>query len=74
MSEKDDGGQAFPRAEGEITRGHDGMSLRDWLAGKAMSGLLFAIPESCKGRDVEEHLLAEAAYEIADAMLEARKK
>ncbi|MCC2681740.1 MAG: hypothetical protein K0S36_1304 [Nitrosospira multiformis] len=55
-------------APGETVQLH-GMSLRDWLAGQAMQGLI---------ADTEFPLdhdgLAKAAYDIADAMLEARKQ
>ena len=48
----------------------NGMSLRDWFAGQAVSGAL-------QGYDHDRHSLtrqriAENAYAIADAMLKAR--
>jgi hypothetical protein len=55
-------------APGETVQLH-GMSLRDWFAGQAMQGLI---------ADTEYPLdhdgLAKAAYDIAGAMLEARKQ
>jgi hypothetical protein len=59
-----------------------GMSLRDYLAAQSISGL-FAwdaavnVPRSAKPAFAELHgakRVAELAYEIADAMLEARRK
>jgi hypothetical protein len=45
-----------------------GMSLRDYMAAKAMTGLLTA---EIVGEYSNEHV-AEISYRIADAMLEAR--
>ena len=47
----------------------DGMSLRDYFAAKAMTGLLTA---EIVGEYSNEHV-AEIAYRIADAMLKARE-
>lgn len=44
------------------------MDLRDYFAAAAMQGLIAQIPEG-----VSDNQLAEAAYLIADAMLEERK-
>lgn len=63
----DDGGPAFA-CSGQI-RSQAGMSLRDWFAGQALSGM--NAQESLgfiSYRDV-----ASRCYEYADAMLEARK-
>ena len=54
-----DGGQAFP------SEGWDGMTLRDWFAGQALSGRMM----SDWG---EAHEFAQHAYRIADAMLKER--
>lgn len=69
---EDGGGPAFPNAVDlpqfanfAIQRG---MSLRDWFAGQAMAGML-ASPE-CGGRN---EVIAKSAYNIADAMLAARR-
>ena len=48
---------------------HRGMSLRDWFAGQALSGLLTQPAEIEFGPG---HF-AKAAYEMADAMIAARK-
>ena len=54
------GGPAFPAPD------HDGMTLRDYFAAKAMQALLTRRPLS--GGEV-----ARDAYIIADAMLKARE-
>lgn len=71
---KNTGGPAFPVPlnPGESYQGHgpyDGMTLRDYFAAKAMQGAL-ANPE------IKETAAArsEWAYEIADAMLKARRE
>ena len=61
MTNKDDGGAAFPVAADEFTTG---MSLRDWFAGQALEGRGY---DGWGAQDI-----AEMAYEIADAMLAAR--
>ena len=61
------GGEAFP------WNGHGvgGMTLRDWFAGQALMGVL---SNSKLDERVGENRVARSAYEIADAMLKARKK
>lgn len=67
----DDGDPAFPV---QLGTQHDrylaapGMSLRDWFAGQALTGLLMRT--SLGGPKT----LADMAYEFADAMLEERKR
>lgn len=67
-----DGGPAFPvnysnEADDPKVMPTPGMSLRDWFAGMAMQGMFsFNVPGSKETR-------AEAAYEMADAMIKARK-
>jgi hypothetical protein len=76
--EINDGGPAFPRDH--MYEGHNGMTLRDYFAAKALMGLL-----SCNvDQDYDEETLkrenyaaycdnwAESAYDMADAMLRAR--
>ena len=75
MSNKKTGGPAFPRPfskDGEYTdsakhKAQDGMTLRDYLDGKAMQALI-ANPNNSGTYD----FISKHAYEIADAMLEAR--
>jgi hypothetical protein len=88
MDEKnviDDGGPAFPVPDGtryvkEHFNGHGesevlsrvsakGLSIRDWFAGMAMQGLLSNSGEHYGYQEGLER----TAYQIADAMLEARK-
>ncbi len=67
MNKDNDGGQAFPTpyeqtiAHG-VLGGNVGMSLRDYFAGQSLAFLA--------GEPVE---VATTAYQIADAMLEARE-
>jgi len=66
--EKETGGPAFPlHQHGTQTLGMHitGMTLRDYFAAKAMQGILF---ECLEIKDT-----AKFAYEMANAMLEARK-
>ena len=71
--EKDTGGAAFP-CEGGSDSGlyaDAGMTLRDYFAGQALSGLC-ADPSNHDFYDSHEEA-AETCYQIADAMLEARE-
>ena len=61
MNKETTGGPAFPVA------GYQGMTLRDYFAAKAMEGLLSST------KTADEKVIAEDAYNMADAMLEARK-
>lgn len=50
---------------------HRGMSLRDWFAGQALNGCQ---RPSADGSEYSSAIgIAQAAYELADAMLAARK-
>lgn len=73
----EDGGTAFPsRIMYRDSQGIDheivnmGMSLRDWFAGQALSGLIGHVDKF--GVDAPA-VAAEAAYEAADAMMAARE-
>jgi len=93
MSEPiNDGGPAFPVASertptGEYQRGFNGMTLRDYLAGQAITGCIIhhwkiskrdedASEMSYFNRDGETtvcaEMVAEDAYAIADAMIARR--
>lgn len=68
---KETGGPAFPiNIDSEMTC--LGMTLRDYFAAKAMQGMLTDLPKTMYGLDWQENV-ARGAYQIADAMLEARK-
>jgi hypothetical protein len=83
---KNDGGPAFPMPgmtglpNGEFVYGEHGMTLRDYLASKAVQGLLANAggPVQTNGRtgwglvNCDEADIASMAYRIADAMLAAR--
>lgn len=71
--------QAFPNYHGGYGSAHDGMTLRDYFAAKAMHALYTSTfeyvftgtsrtPEHAKLMDE----LAEDAYQVADSMLKAR--
>ena len=78
MSNINDGGPAFPvldtsqnLATGETTvhqACYSGMTLRDYFAAQAMQGMIAA------AENYQTHELAQYAYEVADAMLKARKE
>jgi hypothetical protein len=81
MSDKvEDGGPAFP--SGHIDVGadkvesaiHDGMTLRDYFAGQAMTKKAWPTEFVGKKETAEAYSeYARRAYKIADAMLSARK-
>ena len=62
-----DGGQAFPKAEGYTTTGHNGMTLRDWFAGQAIRA------RWGDGTAMTPEQAADMAYQLADAMIAARE-
>ena len=77
-----DGGPAFPRpgistnwAEnliGPKVLAHTGMTLRDYLAGQALAGIL--VNYTTQDFDASEFTVGTAAYQYADTMLAARKE
>lgn len=75
MSDKYDGGQAFPvpialGPMGDTFPAYDGMTLRDWFAGQSIIGLLSVMTPG----PADEKSLARNAYIMADAMLVERGK
>lgn len=74
MSAQYDGGQAFPMHKRDDALA--GMSLRDYFAAKALSGELASQSLDGVSYSGSEALasLAEFSYEVADAMLKARKQ
>lgn len=71
MSEKETGGPAFPQLT-DHTLCYDGMTLRDYFAAKAMQGAL-SNAYAAERYQMNIWEIAKEAYEMADAMLEARK-
>ena len=65
MSQKPDGGPAFPRPDGLLTPGAYGMTLRDYFAGQVISGLL-------RHYDTWQEAV-EGAYALSDLMIAERK-
>ena len=65
---KNDGGPAYPSLRETGESAGRGMSLRDWFAGQALSGIL------ASERDAGAPDLAREAYLYADAMLAAREE
>ena len=77
----DNGGPAFPCEDHYNPRGEfhqTGMTLRDWFAGQALPAIIAATsagqhdPSAKHGKGVVGSMAADA-YEIADAMITARK-
>ena len=64
---QNDGGQAFPMHKRDDAL--RGMSLRDWFAGQAVSGLY--ADHNFTGSHVDA---AKCSYALADAMLAARNE
>jgi hypothetical protein len=81
MSSRDDGGPAFPMVNELGVIHHSGMTLRDWFAANAMSAMVtkhdgeYSSGDDARGVPKQNAVwFARAAYRLADAMLEARKK
>ena len=71
MTKHRDGGPAFPYGQANVTeRFSEGMSLRDYFAAAALSGLL----SNKEGYDRGYAFASEEAYHYADEMLIARKQ
>lgn len=49
------------------------MTLRDWFAGIALQGMLAQVEDATK-QGIEPVMAANAAYKMADAMMERRQK
>lgn len=73
MSEtKDDGGSAYPNIlPGMKIQGGPGMSLRDYFAAQVMSHMISLSTDEDGGWSAEN--VANGCYNLADAMLKARK-
>ena len=72
MSNTNTGGPAFPHETNSMT--HSGMTLRDYFAAKAMQGFVMDDALHKEASTAKEWLesIADASYEMADAMLKAR--
>jgi hypothetical protein len=66
MSNTNTGGPAFPCPTISIGQ-HQGMTLRDYFAAKAMQGMMHDVTQPVG------EVIAAWAYEVADAMLKARE-
>lgn len=81
MTTKDNGGPAFPCDAIANGRGgfvcSDGMTLRDYFAAKAMQIMWDAYDKGYCGLNNQDapniEIISQSAYQMADAMLEARK-
>jgi len=78
MSERKDGGAAFPYSyslsshDGQVTVYHgNGMSLRDWFAGQTMMAIAGSRVD---WTDISPQMAAKTAYEFADALIKERDK
>lgn len=80
MPAKNDGGPAFPNFreidQHGLVHQNDGMSLRDWFAGRAMQALAPGTFEAAceEGQTAAKaaEVVADVAYRMADAMIAAR--
>lgn len=74
MTKIDDGGPAFP-TDGRIQHGtpYDGMAMRDWFAGQALAGICANSAWNDAFHASVFAPSAKAAYDMADAMIAARK-
>lgn len=72
MEKINSGAPAFPstRKVGSVELTDGGMSLRDYFAAKAMQGLCTRPPEEF----ADIRMVAELAYELADAMIAEREQ
>lgn len=70
-----DGGQAFPGIKYKVDNvlvGREGMTLREWFAGRALTG--YAGRAAMGWEDTLKVARSGAFWKIADAMIEARKE
>ena len=76
MSERN-GGPAFPANHYDLSADERGMTLRDYFAAQAMQALITGLisqPERAKDWLESELWAPQQAYNVADAMLDARKE
>ena len=68
----DDGGSAFP-LHGKVEHGLEGLSIRDYFAGQVIGHLQGSFHAESGAINIDV-ATARRAYEIADAMIEERKR
>lgn len=70
------GGYAFPQSEtlGSVSHSTGGLTLRDYFAGQALSGLLANPNYEGQAFSYRAGSIEADSYYIADAMLKAREK
>jgi hypothetical protein len=78
MKDTHQGGPAFPVCDAARIHDLKGMTLRDYFAVKAMQIMWDAYDKGYCGENFDQDtfnnkLLAEGAYQLADAMLKARE-
>ncbi len=66
MNNTNTGGPALPFTD-SVGYVHKGMNLRDYFAAKAMQGMMHDVSQPVG------EVIAEWAYQVADAMLKARE-
>ena len=73
MSNTNTGGTAFPShgSMGEVA--HEGMTLRDYFAAKALQGFIASPRGTPDGSNATDSYYARVSYLMADAMLKARE-
>jgi hypothetical protein len=83
MNNTNTGGPAFPRDYAHPLHGHNGMTLRDYFAAKAMQSLIAGSFTEIGQEGIEanrqpfqniEDLMSETSFKYADAMLKAREQ
>ena len=75
MNSTNTGGPAFPVPDIDGSAVCEGMTLRDYFAAKAMQGFLMddALHKEASAAPEWLKSIADASYELADAMLKARE-
>lgn len=76
MTTKQTGGPVYPQTQNGAIM-HEGMTLRDWFAGRALSDVAWGFTSDGKASEISEQSARNCAamcYQLADAMLEERDK
>ena len=73
MSKPNDGGPAFPRSASQHSGPQEGMSLRDWFAGKALEGIM-ASPRLISVLSESKQDPVSCAFDMAEFMIHERGK